>query len=68
MLPAATTPAALVIGVAQMCSTDNREHNFGVVARLVAEAKARGVDLCCFPEGFHFIGGGATGSSLEDSH
>ena len=56
-------PARLVVGVVQMCSTDDREHNFSVAARLVAEANARGVDLCCFPEGFHFIGGGETGLS-----
>ena len=56
----------LVVGVAQMCSSEDREANYEVVARLVAEAKARGVDLCCFPEAFHFIGRGDGGLQSAD--
>ena len=51
---------ALVVGVAQMCSTDDREKNFATVRKIVLEAKRQGVQLCCFPEGFHFLGGGSS--------
>lgn len=57
---------AIVVGVAQMRSTDDRRENYAAVRKIVLEAKSRGVQFCCFPEGFHFIGGGSSGLQSKD--
>ena len=44
------------VGVCQMTATSDREANFAVCARLIAEAKEQGAALVCLPECFHFIG------------
>lgn len=43
-----------------MTSGPDREANLGVARELVQRAAARGVQLMCLPENFHFMGNGSS--------
>lgn len=44
------------LGVAQMCSTDDKEYNFHQTKKLVSEAQGQQVELLSLPECFAFMG------------
>jgi deaminated glutathione amidase len=50
------------IAVGQMCSTDDADANFAVVADLVKQASQQGVRLISLPECFEWIGTGPKAS------
>lgn len=54
------------LGLAQMCSTDDKAANFVVVSHLCDEAKAKGVDFLSFPECFAYMGSGL-GASQQNA-
>jgi predicted amidohydrolase len=54
------------IGVVQMTSTDDRDRNYNICSGLANIAKSEKVEFLCFPECFHFIGGGDSGLKSTD--
>jgi len=57
--------AKMKIAVGQMCSTDDIEYNFSVVADLVAQASDAGAKFISLPECFEWIGTGPAASVAQ---